>query len=129
MIDFAAWAPVPERFRGRPYHAHNRLLASASLTAEERADLAREVARRLKSGAGPVAFVLPTRGVHAWDVEGMPAHDPQALAAMVQAYRDEMTAPIRFTELDCHINDAAFSAEVLRIIDRWIADGIIKMTR
>ena len=50
MIDFAAWAPVPERFRDRPYHAHNRLLASASLNATERTELAHEVARRLKSG-------------------------------------------------------------------------------
>ena len=129
MIDFAAWAPVPERFRDRPYHAHNRLLASASLTAEERGDLAHEVARRLKSGSGPVAFVLPTQGVHAWDTEGMPAHDPEALAAMVSAYRAAMTVPIQLTELDCHINDEAFSVEVLRIIDRWIADGTIRMTR
>ena len=129
MIDFAAWAPVPDRFRDRPYHAHNRLLASASLTAEERADLAHEVARRLKSGPGPVEFILPTQGVHAWDSEGMPAHDPAALAAMAEAYREAMTDPIRLTELDCHINDAAFSAEVLRILDRWIADGTIRMAR
>ena len=129
MIDFAAWAPVPDRFRDRPYHAHNRLLASASLTADERGDLAHEVARRLKSGNGPVAFILPTQGIHAWDTEGMPAHDPEALAAMVGAYRDAMSAPIRLTELDCHINDAAFAAEVLRVIDGWIADGSIKMTR
>lgn len=129
MIDFAAWAPVPERFRDRPYHAHNRLLASASLTAEERGELAHEVARRLKSGPGPVEFILPTQGVHAWDTEGMPAHDPAALAAMVQAYRGAMNEPIHLTELDCHINDAAFSAEVLKIIDRWIADGTIRMAR
>jgi uncharacterized protein (UPF0261 family) len=129
MIDFATWAPVPERFRDRPYHAHNRLLASASLTADERGDLAREVARRLKSGSGPVEFVLPRQGVHAWDTEGMPAHDPAALSAMVDAYRAAMTDPIRLTELDCHINDEAFSTEILKIIDRWIADGTIRMTR
>jgi uncharacterized protein (UPF0261 family) len=48
---------------------------------------------------------------------------------MVAAYRDAMTDPIRLTEIDCHINDEAFSAEVLKIIDRWIADGTIRMTR
>ena len=106
--------------------ALNRLL---TLTAEERGDLAHEVARRLKSGPGPVAFVLPTQGVHAWDTEGMPAHDPDALAAMVSAYRAAMTDPIQLTELSCHINDEAFSVEVLRIIDLWIADGTIRMTR
>ncbi|MXX89434.1 MAG: UPF0261 family protein [Boseongicola sp. SB0665_bin_10] len=127
MIDFAAWQPVPERFRDRQFHAHNRLLASAALSAEERCDLAREVAGRLKKSKGPVRFVLPTHGIHAWDTEGMPAHDPEALAAMVEAYKAEMTAPIELTVMDCHINDLAFSEKVVEIIDRWVADGTIRM--
>lgn len=129
MIDFATWQPVPERFRDRPYHAHNRLLASASLTGGERRELAREVAGRLKKSQGPVHFVLPTRGVHAWDVEGMPAHDPEALAEMVDEYRKVMTDPVRLSVMDCHINDKAFSDKVLEIIDGWIADGTITMKR
>jgi uncharacterized protein (UPF0261 family) len=82
-IDFANWQPVPKRFRDRPYHAHNRLIASASLTGNERNSLAHKMGRRLKAANGPVHFVLPQRGVHASDTEGMPAHDPTALAAIV----------------------------------------------
>ena len=127
MIDFAAWQPVPARFRDRQYHAHNRLIASAALTAEERCHLAREVAGRLKKSKGPVQFVLPTHGIHAWDTEGMPAHDPEALATMVEAYKSEMTAPVELTVMDCHINDLAFSEKVVEIIDGWVADGTISM--
>ncbi|MYA89653.1 MAG: UPF0261 family protein [Boseongicola sp. SB0662_bin_57] len=127
MIDFAAWQPVPERFRDRQFHAHNRLIASAALTAEERCDLAREVAGRLKKSRGPVRFILPTQGIHAWDTEGMPAHDPGALATMVEAYKAEMTAPVELTVMDCHINDLAFSEKVVEIIDGWVADGTIRM--
>lgn len=127
MIDFAAWQPVPARFRDRQYHAHNRLIASAALTAEERCHLAREVAGRLKKSKGPVQFVLPTHGIHAWDTEGMPAHDPEALATMVEAYKSEMTAPVELTVMDCHINDLAFSEKVVEIIDGWVADGTIRM--
>lgn len=129
MIDFPTWAPVPERFRDRPYHAHNRLIASASLNGAERRELAREVARRLKTSIGPVHFVLPTQGVHAWDTEGMPAHDPAALAEMVDEYRNVMTDPIDLTVVDCHINDKEFAMKVLDVIDGWIADGTIKMTK
>ncbi|MFZ1816033.1 MAG: Tm-1-like ATP-binding domain-containing protein [Rhizobiaceae bacterium] len=127
MIDFATWAPVPERFRYRPYHAHNRLIASASLSGEERKELAREFARRLKASKGPVEFILPTGGVHAWDTQGMPAHDPAGLAAMVEGYKEAMSDPVKLTVMDCHINDPAFSKKVLEIIDRWIGDGTIKM--
>ncbi len=127
MIDFAAWQPVPERFRDRQFHAHNRLIASSALTAEERCDLAREVAGRLKKSKGPVQFVLPTHGIHAWDTVGMPAHDPEALATMVEAYKAEMTAPVELTVMDCHINDLAFSEKVVEIIDGWVADGTIRM--
>jgi uncharacterized protein (UPF0261 family) len=127
MIDFATWQPVPERFRDRPYHAHNRLLASASLSGEERREVAREVARRLKQSKGKVHYLLPIQGIHAWDVEGMPAHDPTSLGEMVDEYKKVMTNPIILTVLDCHINDVAFSNKVLEVIDGWIGDGTIKM--
>ncbi len=59
----------------------------------------------------------------------MPAHDPVALAEMVDEYRNVMVDPIELTVLDCHINDLEFSQHVLSVIDRWIADGTIKTTR
>lgn len=127
MIDFPAWQEAPGRFKDRPFHAHNRLIASAFLTGEERRELARDVAARLKQSKGPVEFLLPTRGIHAWDVEGMPAHNPEALAEMVDEYRKVMGDPVVLHDLDCHINDVEFAEKVLEIIDRWVADGTIKM--
>ncbi len=127
MIDFPAWQEAPGRFKDRPFHAHNRLIASAFLTGEERRELARDVAARLKQSKGPVEFLLPTRGIHAWDVEGMPAHNPEALAEMVDEYRKVMGDPVVLHDLDCHINDVEFAEKVLEIIDRWVGDGTIKM--
>ena len=127
MIDFPAWQEAPGRFKDRPFHAHNRLIASAFLTGEERRELARDVAARLQQSKGPVEFLLPTRGIHAWDVEGMPAHNPEALAEMVDEYRKVMGDPVVLHDLDCHINDVEFAEKVLEIIDRWVADGTIKM--
>lgn len=127
MIDFPAWQAAPERFRERPLHEHNRLIASALLTGAERREVARDVAARLKQARGPVEFLLPARGIHAWDTEGMPAHDPEALAEMVDEYREIISEPVVLHDLDCHINDPAFTETVLEIIDRWIADGTIGM--
>jgi uncharacterized protein (UPF0261 family) len=74
-----------------------------------------------------VHYLLPIQGIHAWDVEGMPAHDPTSLGEMVDEYKKVMTNPIILTVLDCHINDVAFSNKVLEVIDGWIGDGTIKM--
>jgi uncharacterized protein (UPF0261 family) len=126
LIDFAAWQDVPDRFRERPFHAHNRLIASAALTAEERRGLAQEIGARLSRSQAPVHVILTTRGIEEWDKQGGPAHDPVGLGAFIDEMRKAIRPPLRMTEIDAHINDRAFADEALRIFDAWIADGTIK---
>lgn len=126
LIDFAAWQEIPARFADRPYHMHNRLIASAALTAEERRESAREIAKRLGEAKAPVHFILPTQGIEEWDREGQPAHDPDALAAFMDEIRMVLREPIAMTEIDAHINDPEFAEATLRIFDDWVARGIIQ---
>ena len=126
LIDFAGWQEIPERYRDRPFHAHNRLIKSSGLNAEERRETAREIAKRLKPSAAPTHVILTTQGIEEWDKPGGEAHDPEAFAAFCDEMRTQMTDPIRFTEIDCHINDRAFADKALEIFDAWIADGTIK---
>jgi uncharacterized protein (UPF0261 family) len=126
LIDFAAWQDIPERFADRPYHAHNRLIASAALTPEERRETAREVAARLSEAKGPVHVILPNRGIEEWDKEGEPAHDPEGLEAFLDEMRKVIGKPVEMTEIDAHINDRAFADAALAILDDWVARGIVK---
>lgn len=126
LIDFAGWQDIPEQYKDRPFHPHNRLIVSSGLNAEERRDTAREVAKRLKASATPAHVILTNQGIEEWDKEGGPAHDPEAFAAFCDEMRNVMTDPILFTEMNCHINDQAFADKVLEIFDAWIADGTIK---
>jgi uncharacterized protein (UPF0261 family) len=128
LIDFAAWQEIPPRFTDRPYHMHNRLIASAALTAEERRETAREIAKRLGEAKAPVHFILPTQGIEEWDREGQPAHDPDALAAFCDEIRKVIREPIVMTEIDAHINDPEFAEATLRVFDDWVARGIIRTT-
>lgn len=125
MIDMQSWRPVPEAYADRPYHAHNRLIASVLMNPEERRAAARTVTGKLAKAAGPVAFVLPTGGIEAWDRPGEPLNDPAGLHAFCTEMRSTMPASVRFEEVDAHINDAAFSDAVLRIFDEWVAAGHI----
>lgn len=125
LIDFAAWQAVPARFVGRPYHAHNRLFASAALTPEERRQLAIEISTRLGEAKAPVHVILTSRGIEEWDREGQPANDPEGLEAFLDEMRSAIKPPIELTEIDCHINDPEFCAEVLKIFDGWVESGIV----
>lgn len=125
LIDFAGWQEIPSQYRDRPFHAHNRLIKSSGLNAEERRDTAQEMARRLTASATPAHVILPNQGIEEWDRPGGEAHDPDGLAAFCDEMRKVMRDPIRFTELDCHINDRAFVDTVLEVFDAWLADGTV----
>lgn len=125
MIDVQSWLPLAPEYQGRPYHAHNRLLGSVNSTHAERCELARHVASKLNAAKGPTAFLLPRRGLHAWDGEGGPMHDPKGHEAYCAAYVAALKPPVRLFDLDLHINDPEFTAFALSIFDDWVADGLI----
>ncbi len=127
LIDLAGWQEIPERYRDRPFHAHNRLIKSSALTGPERRELVRDILSRLEQATGPAHVVLSTQGIEEWDQEGEPAYDPGALAEMVDEFRVSVKAPVALTEVDCHINDQAFADAALAILDGWIADGTVRM--
>ncbi|MCC6007222.1 MAG: Tm-1-like ATP-binding domain-containing protein [Rhodobacteraceae bacterium] len=126
LIDFAGWQTIPPEYADRPFHAHNRLIVSTGLTGDERRALMRDIAGRLEAARGPVHFMLPLGGVEEWDQEGQPAHDPEGLAAMIDEARTALGPSVTLHEVDCHINDPAFSDAVLAVLDGWIASGVVR---
>lgn len=128
LLDFAGWQDIPDQYADRPFHEHNRLIKSAVFNAKERRAAIREMAGRLKQATGPTHFFLPTGGVEEWDREGQEAHDPEALAEMVDEARNVMPAVASTTEIDAHINDDAFCEAVLKQFDKWMNDGVVKAT-
>lgn len=126
MVDFPTWQAVPERFAERPYHAHNRLLASVTSDGETRRSIARVIGEKLASARGPVAFILPAGGIQQWDQPGEPLYDPGATGAFLDEMRQSVPANAELHEIPGHINDQAFVAKALEIFDRWVAEGIVK---
>jgi hypothetical protein len=48
---------------------------------------------------------------------------PDALAAFLDETRRMSIADVRLIELDAHINDEAFAAAALRVLDAWVGQG------
>lgn len=125
LVDLVGWHPVPNRFRDSPFHAHNRILSSVVLSAEERRQVARAITARIGQAKGPVTLLLPAKGAHEWDREGGPLQDSAGLSAFLTELRAACPSNVRLVDLDCHINDQAFAEAALAVIDGWIAAGVL----
>ena len=127
MVDFPTWAGPAARHHDRPYHAHNRLIASITTGPDDRRALARHMSDQIATARAPVTVILPLKGIQQWDQPGEPLHDPESLAAFIAEFRATIRPPARLITLDAHINDPAFSDAVLAILDDWIARGIVPL--
>ena len=108
MVNFHSPASVPKRFRGRTFYHHNPNVTLMRTTAEESVRIGAEIGQKLSHSRGPVAVLVPMRGVSAVDRAGQPFDDPVARRALVDSLR--ATAPgIEVQEIDCHINDPEFA--------------------
>ncbi|UTS78981.1 Tm-1-like ATP-binding domain-containing protein [Phaeobacter piscinae] len=125
LVDVVGWQPVAEKWADHPTHAHNRLLTSVVLNTQERRQVAQAHATQLATATGPVAVILPERGLGEWDREGADLHDSTGLARFLAELEARLPAHVAAHRIDSHINDAAFADKVLDIFDSWCAEGII----
>jgi len=125
LVDLIGWHPIPERLSGRPTHAHNRLLTSVILTADERREIAQVLGEKLAQATGPSVFILPKGGGNEWDRPGASLHDADGLAAFNQAMAKAIPDTTDLRVLGCHINDEAFAEAVLEVFDEWVAQGVV----
>ncbi|MEJ2002979.1 MAG: Tm-1-like ATP-binding domain-containing protein [Maritimibacter sp.] len=125
LVDFVGWQAMPPKLVGQEVHAHNRLLSSVMMTADQRREMAQAICTQLATAKGPVTLLLPVQGGNEWDRPGGPLSDPEGLAAFLGEIRTGCPANVTLVELDAHINDPAFAEAALAQIDSWIAAGVL----
>lgn len=125
LVDVVGWQPLPERFDGYEVHAHNRLLSSILLRAEDRREVALAICERLAKAKGPVTFILPLQGCNEWDRAGAPLHDADGMAAFADELRKNCPENVTLLELDSHINDGQFAECALAVFDNWLIEGTV----
>lgn len=111
MVNFHGPETVPAKFKDRLFYRHNANVTLMRTTAEENARIGADIARKLSAAKGPVAVLLPKRGVSAIDQAGQPFDDPKARSAL----HDAIKAGLRgVEELDLHLNDPEFADAAAR---------------
>jgi uncharacterized protein (UPF0261 family) len=126
LIDFAGWQEIPEAFQDRPIHTHNKLIKNTYYNIKERREIARELNKRIGESPAPVHLILPNQGIEEWDRPGGDCHDPEGLDAFMDELRTTVANTIQMTELECHINDVAFTDLAMEIFDGWVSAGTVE---
>ena len=125
LVDIVGSQPVPQKWANHPKHAHNRLLTSIVLNDDERRLVAEAHCERLSTANGPVAMLLPEKGLGEWDREGADLHDKAGLGKFLKALVRGLPPNVEAHHLNAHINDKAFCEKALEVFDGWCADGVI----
>jgi uncharacterized protein (UPF0261 family) len=110
MANFGERATVPPQHEGRTFYLHNPQVTLMRTNAAECAELGRILAEKVNTYRGPVTVLLPTKAISIISAEGKPFHDPAADAALFQAIRQHLKKEVPLVEMDCEINDPAFSS-------------------
>lgn len=119
-FDFATWR-IPDHVKDRSIHIHNRLISVALNTHEEKALIGKALAEKLNKAVGPAAMLIPLQGLEEWERPGSELHDPEGVKVLAGAFKAHVKPHVKVLELDMHINDKAFSDQVLALFDEMVS--------
>lgn len=109
MANFGSMDTVPERYRNRVLYEWNPNVTLLRTDREENRVIGHMLAEAANAAAGPVAVLLPLKGVSQLDSAGGPFWDPDADGACYEAIRSGLKSGVELCELDANINDQEFA--------------------
>ena len=123
MCNFNGMSSVPERYRdaGRLFYEWTPTVALMRTNEEENRQLGEIFAQKANAATGPVAFLLPLKGVSMLDADDGQFCDRVADQAFMQSLKQHLRSDIPVVELDANINDAEFSAKAVEMMLDMIA--------
>jgi len=110
---------VPEEYKDRLYSYHNPVILVPRTTGPELVRMMEEIRDRLSNTKSNTVFMLPTKGISSYSVEGGVLYDADSDAAFHQAVRDLLPKHIPLIEVEAGAEDPAF-------VDRAV-DELVKL--
>ncbi len=126
MANFHGMDNVPQHYldADRLFYEWNPSVALMRTNVEENRKIGEAFAAVANASHGPVAFLLPKRGVSILDGDGEQFCDRVADEALFGAIRQHVKrGTIRIEELDANINDVAFSNRAVEMMHELISQG------
>jgi len=116
MVNFWARDTLPPRYHNRHLYEWNPNTTLMRTNVEENRRIGAWIARAANAARGPVAVLLPLRGVSQLDSPGGAFWDPQADAACFETIRAHLRPDIPLIEIDANINDQEFAERAVEVL-------------
>ena len=115
MANFGGMDSVPEKYKKaqRTFYEWNPSVTLMRTNRGENEKMGKAFAEKANVSKGPVAFLLPLKGVSILDGDGEPFCDRETDKVMFDAIRANLKEGIRVVEMDNNINDPAFSVKAV----------------
>jgi len=111
MANFGGPATIPQTYKdaGRKFYEWNPSVTLMRTNVEENRRMGEAFAAAANDAKGPVAVLIPLKGVSILDGDGEMFCDRDADRAMFDAMKANLRGDVPVVELDANINDPAFS--------------------
>jgi uncharacterized protein (UPF0261 family) len=116
MANFWARETVPEVYQERKLYEWNPNITLLRTNVEENKQIGAMIARAANQSTGPVAILIPLKGVSQLDSPRGAFWDPEANRACFQAIKEHLEADIPVVEMDHNINDPEFADQAVALL-------------
>jgi uncharacterized protein (UPF0261 family) len=115
MANFGPMDSVPQKYKDakRLLYQWNPAMTLMRTNIEENRRMGEIFARKANESRGPVAFLIPLKGVSILDGDGQQFCDRAADQAMFDAIKANLRKDIPLVEMDLNINDPKFAAQAV----------------
>jgi uncharacterized protein (UPF0261 family) len=118
MVNFGPMDSVPQKYKDakRNFYPWNPAVTLMRTNIEENRRMGEIFAKKANEAKGPVAFLIPLRGVSILDGDGQQFCDREADKTMFDAIKRSLRKDIAVVEMDLNINEPKFAAKAVAIM-------------
>ncbi len=126
MANFGGMETVPQKYKdaNRTFYEWNPSVTLMRTNVEENKKMGEVFAEKANAATGPVAFLIPLKGVSILDGDGERFCDREADGAMFETLKENLRTGIPVVNIDCNINDPAFAIKAVEMME-----GLIQSAR
>jgi uncharacterized protein (UPF0261 family) len=112
---------IPEQYKDRKIFFYD-FRSAIRLSQDETRTLADRLAEKLNKAASHVKILIPLKGWSEADRDKGPLYDPPMNRFFTKRLRERLDHHIQITEVNHHINDAAFAEIAAQLMDQMIRE-------